>query len=78
MASKVLCPLVGIAAARKTALEILEGNNSIAYEMPDPPMSCPTKITCVQTEKKVRNKQRRLVSKLDSNTKYDIAQFCAQ
>lgn len=56
--SRVLCPQVNIAAATKTALEILRGNNSIAYDIQAPPKSCPTKITCVQTRQTVTNAQK--------------------
>lgn len=69
--SRVLCPLVSIAAATKTALETLRGNNSIEYDIHAPPKSCPTKITCVRTRKKVRYARKEysadsLFSKLDS------------
>jgi len=50
----VLCPLVSIAAAINTALEILRGNISIAYDIHAPPKSCPTKITFIRIQK-VRN-----------------------
>jgi hypothetical protein len=56
MISRVLCPLVGIAAAINTAFEILSGNNSIAYDIHAPPKSCPTKITFKISRYKVRTK----------------------
>jgi hypothetical protein len=55
--SRVLCPLVNIAAAIKTAFEIFEGDNSIAYDIHVPPKSCPTKITYSKIPKPKRERE---------------------
>lgn len=67
--SRVLCSLVNIVAAMKTALETLWGNNSIAYDMHVPPKSCPTKITWINQEE--RGKYIR-VSKCPPRTETDV------
>lgn len=45
--SRALCPSVNIVAAMKIALETLDVNNSMAYDMHAPPKSWPTRITCM-------------------------------
>lgn len=64
--SRVLCPLVNIAAATKTAFETLEGNNSIMYDIHAPPKSCPTNITCINF--KNENKQVRYIIHAENPT----------
>lgn len=49
--SRVLCPLVNIAAATNMAFETFEGYNSITYEIHAPPKSCPTNITWINFKK---------------------------
>ena len=55
--SRVLCPLVNIAAAIKTAFEILEGKLSIACDIHVPPKSCPTKITYIKFQKQKEERE---------------------
>lgn len=47
--SRVLCPLWSIAAAINTALATFDGKISMAKDMQAPPRSCPTKMTCRDT-----------------------------
>jgi len=68
----VLCPLISIAAAINTALEILRGNISIAYDIHAPPKSCPTKITFIRIQK-----VRKYIKKKEKNFPRELGlRFC--